>query len=442
MSMQRRRLLALLGAGAATSAAGGCAGLGQPGGDDLTNGDDGGPTADDDRPLTGPGTDEAADTPGLALDADVEPTLLWFDIGPDGRRYLLTETAIHSVAGDGSGRWTYEHEGGVEGLVPGPELVYVGIEVVRGMVGGPTGVAALRPADGTVEWTTTFDPQMRVRLLDAGAGRVYGGSIDDTGGAGHERFALARADGAIEWLRDDHMASRGLVAGERLYVVYGSKGVSAYDVTDGTRLWEGESEGWELATAGERILCGPSPLLACDRGGTTVWTFDEGDIATSPESHPHEWAVAPDEATVYVTGDEGSISAVDVPSGSVRWQFRATDGAALSTLLTADGGVYGVAGQEVVAVDAAGPPVRWRVDAVGAHALRRTDTTVFAISRAGEESTGRLTAVDPASGSIRWTRRAPISWAAAAPDRSSISVALRDGRLYTVTAALPLPNED
>lgn len=146
---------------------------------------------------------------------------------------------------------------------------------------------------------------------------------------------------------------------------------------------------------GDRVLVsdagGTLAALAVSTGAT-LWERDvEGAVYGAP-------AIVDD---LVVVGTEiGEVVALDIASGQVAWRRPLDAGAVLASLLVADKVIYaGTEGGRLVALAPVDGRVLWRVDA-GGPVARGASAGAGAIVVG--TATGRLSAIDARSGSIRW----------------------------------------
>jgi eukaryotic-like serine/threonine-protein kinase len=114
-------------------------------------------------------------------------------------------------------------------------------------------------------------------------------------------------------------------------------------------------------------------------------------------------AVATDGATVFATGADSTVYAIDVATGQPRWthaigQPRGED---TKSLAVAESTVYASDDRYTYAIDAASGARRW---AVAADELLTADPTTVVFAGYDEERRRVVAAVDPATGSQRWAR--------------------------------------
>lgn len=239
---------------------------------------------------------------------------------------------------------------------------YAAYDDGRVFVGNSDGlVRAFRAADGTPLWESSFDGAYGFAGTPiAHEGRVYYSAAGD----GISTAALSQTDGGVLWqasLREER-GTPALAAG-RVFVASPCVYLSAAAASDGAVLWEkstGCLGGGATVTAADDELvyvaqtwppddegavfrasdgavlrtfaASAAPALAGDRAifrhgstlwaetrsdATRVWTFEApGSLASPPLVSGR---------TVYVGGGDGTIYAVDLLSGELRWTGRAAE---------------------------------------------------------------------------------------------------------------------
>ncbi|UPV74150.1 PQQ-like beta-propeller repeat protein [Halorussus limi] len=224
-----------------------------------------------------------------------------YPLGDEAPRALaVTGDAVHvatwsrlSAVGrtDGTRRWTFDPEEGVEAVTPTDERIYV--------TAGSGSVTALR-SDGTAEWTASAGERLSARPA------VYDGSVF-VGTADGTLTALRASDGRERW-------SATLAGGD----------------SDSDRLVT------DVAVTDCRILAIASDdVVALDPDGLVRWraTGGYGTVST-------------DGASVYAGTDDGHLRTFSAAGGAVEWEtflgdrnHRRVDGIWTDPVV-ADGTVY------------------------------------------------------------------------------------------------------
>jgi outer membrane protein assembly factor BamB len=230
--------------------------------------------------------------------------------------------------------------------------------------------------------------------------------------------------------------SSPIVAGGVVYIGASDGRLRAIDATSGDVLWATEAGApidATAAVAGDLVLIATrgGEFLAFDRASGEVrwrvrageelplaWEGMSGDLYTASP------AVAGD-VGIFGGGD-GTVTAIDLDSGDVRWRF-ATGGRVRSSPAVADGVVYaGSADGSLYAIALDDGRQIWRFDTQG----RRLDSSRYGYDRRTITSSpavadgavffgsrdGALYAVEAATGQLRW--RVPhdeTSWSIASP---------------------------
>ena len=190
--------------------------------------------------------------------------------------------------------------------------------------------------------------------------------------------------------------------------------------------------GWEVYS---RVLPGSSPrtLTASQfslpkvASGKLAWRFNANAAVSS---------VAQAENVVYVATDGNAVFAVNATTGKQIWKRTVTSkisqqvvAAGGSVVVSSDNGPFGLS--------AAGKPL-WSIAQQDSSPLLAAGGTVYAAFAAKSDTTGGVTALDPASGTIRWTVAfGPVADIAGDPALADgvLYVASSNGELFTFAAA-------
>jgi outer membrane protein assembly factor BamB len=184
-------------------------------------------------------------------------------------------------------------------------------------------VYALDVATGELSWKArTAAPVLAAPAV--GGGRVYAVSEDPATGAIH-LVALDSGTGKQVWSFSPPSPGLGssapLVSGDRVYIGFGDDTVRALDARTGAERWASPVRA-AFSPSSAPALAGRSLFVADDHGaayrfdtetGTRIWDF-QFDALNS--------AGAPlvDGPFVLLGLDDGSLAALDVSSGDLRWR--------------------------------------------------------------------------------------------------------------------------
>lgn len=415
----RRRLLTLLGAGAAGFA--GCTGgpSGTPSGtDEPTRTDSPGvegptPTAATEPP-SGPGVTWSVylgDAPVSAVTATPDSVFAVGGANDRGtstpeRDYVRPASSRNLVAftPGGERRWRYEAPAGVFGPTPTSGGVYATVGWSAGTHGRDQRV--VRIEGGEQQWASERVDRY-LNVLASADGNVFVGTADDQMSTrGEELFSLA-ADGSERWRVESGDATGGVVHGGRLYGTFGGRRVVAIDTADGSTAWASgnppvggglDPASGQLYVDSEEQVDGNYPVAAVDAAtGEGLWSF----VTSTDDGSPFVATGAVRQGdTVYLTEYGGTLFALDASDGTERWRYR-TDGDTREGPLVVGDTVYlGALDDGIHAVTASGER-RWRYDLDGPIWLESADDRGVVAARIGKDESD-LVAVGP-GGDERWT---------------------------------------
>ncbi|EFW90559.1 Pyrrolo-quinoline quinone [Haladaptatus paucihalophilus DX253] len=295
-----------------------------------------------------------------------------------GVAYFADKDAVYALrAEDGTPRW----QASVDGIIDHAPTVANDTVYVCG-----ERAFALSADDGRAKWKTDLGDSARLSQSPA----VTDDAVVVTDGSRARIWALAADDGAIRWTVEGTGGSAGtpVIADETAYVPIADDedGLVALDLQSGDQRW------WVPI----RNLSNSSLPPAID--DAIYVTGREGFLYAVADPTWLDWranqigSLAVDE-NVYVSNGRGHFSALDAETGSKRWRGEADE-----TPVTANGMVYGTDWSAVVAYTPDGTE-RWRFDCDGKITTEPvvTDDSVVV---AGD---GWVTALDPTTGTHRWT---------------------------------------
>ncbi|MDF2630350.1 MAG: hypothetical protein K0R39_4181, partial [Symbiobacteriaceae bacterium] len=187
------------------------------------------------------GPERTSFSPGALTDAGVAPiwaSNVWVEGGVaagDGLLFIgATRGRVYALVPGSGGRIWQTHvdaradEKARLAYSPTHNLVYA---AVFGQV------AALHPVTGRKVWTYETPVLSVTRPVVAGARLLFAGHDP---AAGRTLFALDAATGALLWKRPVPNAGTPAVSGDRLFVSHAGVLAAAYDVRDGSMLWQRE----------------------------------------------------------------------------------------------------------------------------------------------------------------------------------------------------------
>ncbi|MFD1528671.1 serine/threonine-protein kinase [Pseudonocardia aurantiaca] len=301
----------------------------------------------------------------------------------------------------------------------------------------------------------SIQPPGPVEALAVRAGTLYAV-------LGDALHALDAATGATRWVAQgaggyidaSGVTHRGLALGDGFALLETNGAVAAIDTDDGAQRWAATPEAGTVLTAlvGAEMTAARSTvcitlagsLHAVDaRTGVRRWRYDVP--ATNGPGAAFRFAASPVVAgsTAYVTWGS-NVTALDVGSGRVRWQFG-SGADTTASIAVADGTVYmAIYTGPLVALDAGTGAPRWEapVGSRGAAAGALTRAIVPAgdlVFVRGDDQ--RIHALDITSGRPRWAQPDPTVDGAAADvgpvlDAGLVYCGAGNGRLYAMDAAL------
>jgi outer membrane protein assembly factor BamB len=206
---------------------------------------------------------------------------------------------------------------------------------------------------------------------------------------GRNRWKVERPTAAIQEAPDAYTTPTFVKAGGRTeIVVTGGDVVTGHDPATGKELWRSSglnpgNDPWYRIVASpvavDGLVIAPTrvkPMLALKAGGRgdvtsshRVWSYDHGPDVPTP---------ATDGTHLYVVGDKGLVSCLDLKTGQVLYgPQRIAIGTYSASPVVADGKVYVVSEEGLTTVLKAGP----RFEVLGENAL--SDTTLATPAVAG-----------------------------------------------------------
>lgn len=306
-------------------------------------------------------------------------------------------------------------------------------------IGGDS-LRAFDASTGEVEW--------RVQEIESPTAPAV--AEDTVYFAGRDLVAVDRVDGTVAWRNEresDILAHDSpTLADGTLYVpgAVDDPTLRAFDAATGERRWslalEGEFGPGPPAVAGDRVYVTDdgNRLVAVGTDGSDAHILGGGQNDPGIFSPP---AVA--DGTVYVGGLEGRVRAFDAATGERRWSRRLSRSGIPGPPVVADDRLYAVEAGAVHALTTDGQKIWERpIELVQVGLPVLAGETLYVGGYAdvqidASEPTGRLTALDVADGSERWTwttRGFPaddgnVRAGTAAP------VAVADGVVFAATGA-------
>lgn len=281
----------------------------------------------------------------------------------DGHVYAIAKA-------DASLRWTFDTGGAIAGApaVSSSTIVVAGrsdhvhaLDAATGALRWRFTMQALVPAD--IEWDYFTAPPV---IAD---GVVFVGSGD-----GH-LYALDLATGALRWQfkTGDRIRAAPLVEAGTVYQPSGDDVVYALSATDGRLRWRFETEGTKLDRSQGFIRSDifTRPSL---RDGLLIFGSRDGNVyaveaATGQKrwnfAYGTTWAMSTvaDADAVYVGWSTNNmISALDLRTGTMKWEFKASAHTYTTGLLVGDDTYWGSADGRIYGLDRTSGVRKWTYD--------------------------------------------------------------------------------
>lgn len=308
------------------------------------------------------------------------------------------------------------------------------------------GVVYSLDAHGTLLWTYRIGLREFIAggLLQDRDGNIYFSTLDKV-------FSLNRA-GLKRWetsctppklAQDD----QGATFDDTTFYTTCGKNFSAFNKTDGTRLWsqppfEGESAP-ALLQNGTLVFVRDRHIIAADRDGNELWAYPPANAAPVNGIYPQDIyfdspvAVAPDQS-LYVGSRNNRLVALD-SDGVLKWTFDpgVMQGYRASPIIASDGTVFVVNSQGIATAFSPDGTVKWTLHLSVRNGIQATpiigaDGTIYFAADPG------LIAISP-DGRRLWDL-ALSGFAAGSPTLApdgTLYLATIDGVLYAVQTASP-----
>jgi outer membrane protein assembly factor BamB len=318
-------------------------------------------------PTSGPLPTSCPQFPAAQLDQTATAPLSLYVLAPDANDSI----AALNAGGNGTERWRKQIASPGNwyiSMATGQNVVY--LVVLQYAQGGY--VEALNASDGQVRWCTPALP----------------------------------VEQAAEAFKDPSLAvDAGVV-----YVGDGFHGsITAFDASDGKRLWQTQAEGsiLSLTVAAGQLYASSEKNIS---KSATLYTFSAFDARTGQE----RWHVQGNDGAfsaptvvngvVYVGRQgpnfDGFLSALNASDGAERWHFEASRSAGFGTPVVVGDVLYAVGGLGTYAVNASDGSLRWQTTAVYGWGPVVANGVLYI---GGGPSEGAVIyAVNASDGSLRW----------------------------------------
>jgi outer membrane protein assembly factor BamB len=342
---------------------------------------------------------------------------------------------------------------------------------------GPTG-QGLAEGAGPREWSREAGVAWKVELpahgwsspVIAEGKLVLTGARSEGGATVLSAFALDVASGRLLWQQDlfkpteeetaalhgkNSLASSTPVLADGVaYVHFGHMGTAALSLADGKLMWKSQvsyppvhGNGGSPVLVGDLLVFNadaasdPTVVALRKADGTVAWRTPRGQEVRSTFSFSTPLVIENGGRTEILSPGSGMIGAYAPDDGRLLW--KATYGEGYSVVprpVVADGMVYVATGYnvpKVIAVRLAGAEGDVTETHVAWEATRRMPKTPSMIASGGQilalDDTGMLTALDAASGEVRWMERLPGNFSASPVLAGNVLYApTEDGVFYVV----------
>lgn len=267
----------------------------------------------------------------------------------------------------GALRWTFQ----TGGAIAGTPAVADGMVIVAGR---SDHVHALDARTGELRWSHRMGPDVSEPLewdYFTASPVVAGDRVLVGSGDGH-LYALSLADGTVRWKfrTGDRIRATPLVVGDTVYQPSGDDYLYALALADGRELWRFATAGTTLDRSQGFIRSDIFTRPSLSRGILVFGSRDANVYGVDVATHEKAWTFAYDttwamstlavDDTVYVGwSTNNKISAHDIATGELKWDFTSGAHNYGSALVDDDVLVRGSADGRIYGFDAATGAVRW-----------------------------------------------------------------------------------
>lgn len=273
-------------------------------------------------------------------------------------------------------------------------------------------VSGYKVANSGATWHVSAYPPSARDQVSGGGLAVAGGRVYAATGYG-ELIAIDVQSSSLLWRMklDAPARSAPAVGGGKVIVTAQSGAVQAFDAVTGAAAWRASTD-----TSGAALLGAASPAISGD--------------------------------TVVVTGSSGEVQALDLATGTVKWQASITGNSSISAITgirdaSASPVIHGDTvyatgiGGSLVAIDMKTGDVRWQQSIGSAETPIVSGGAIFLV-----DLENRVIAVDTKTGKVIWSQTLPAlpsskskgSWAGPVMAGGKLWAASNDGRIASVDA--------
>jgi outer membrane protein assembly factor BamB len=165
-------------------------------------------------------------------------------------------------------------------------------------------------------------------------------------------YSVTADAGKLMWHSPAGISVSFVTADASLVYTASGSATTALAASDGSTVWSLPGSSLVLALAGTAVLVGGNGTIYSLRArtGAKNWSYGVSGTVTH---------ILPSGTVAYVTSDDGSVRAINIADGSLKWAYNAGR-FVKSGIAAANGAVYfGCEDRRVYALDAAGGHVKW-----------------------------------------------------------------------------------